>query len=498
MEKIILFLNFYNNFLNLIAENWLLILLFLVFIILFFLILRRWQTGIIAVFICLYFQDFIRKIIPGQPAYVMLLTDIFLFFAYFSFILLLIKKYKREKIKIWKPPFSGILIVFAGWCIVDSFNPVLPNIFFPMIGIRSYLWYVPLLFLGYYMFSEEKKFMKFSRILIYTSIPLTVVAILQYLFKESLPIFLQPFQGSHFFHSFIEGTVYLPSSVFGSYDRFSRQAFFLALFGGGLSLYKGSSIKQRILLIISTIFAIFGVFISGRRAPMYLLLIAGICFFFLILRYFSKSQIKKIFIFSALILLICFILVFTIFPDTGFYFFSSFIGMKIRAPVSRVLVDTAAIPERIAVMFGDFWVGIEHSGFLGFGTGSRSQGLDYIPGGHEWSITGGPQKIGVEVGLAKIWYELGPIGTLIFSLLFVSMFFYWLREFSYLKNGRLFGLGFSIFLFLFLMVLWFLKGAQILGETMTLVYFWFFMGVLFKLKSYEFFRNYKYFFKGHY
>jgi hypothetical protein len=437
-------------------------------------ILHRWRSGIIFIFIWLYLEDIIRKLLPGQPPQVMLVKDGLLLLTYFAFFATLIIKQSNKNLFIpWKPPFLIGLLIFAGWCIVEAFNPILPTPLFAAIGLRSYLWYMPLLFLGYYMFQKQENLIKFCRILVYTSIPLAVIAILQYIFYDFVFLLIRPFEKAHQLHSFTYENIKLIPSVFGSAERHARFAFLLFLLGLGLWFYPRNSSKQKLLIIISVMCAALGVFISGRRTPMYLLAFGTLGYILFYHRGFlpksqrpQKSLLKPL----ATLLMVVFIILYLGFKDIGRYF---------------VYSTGELLPERPLTLIQDMLFAVGNSGFMGFGTGSRSQGLQYIPGGTEWALRGGPEQMswGVEGGIAKIWYELGPIGALTFIFFFAHMFLSWLKELRKLKENILYSLGFSICLFLIFMVFWFVKGHQIFGDATTLVCFWFFMGVLFRLKN---------------
>jgi len=149
----------------------------LILLIISFIILRQWRNGIIFIFICIYLEDVIRRIIPGQPPQVMLIKDSLLLITYFAFFVTLVIINNKKPFALWKPPFLTGFLLFGGWCFVGSFNPNIPNPLFPIIGLRSYLWYAPLFFLGYYMFNSEEKVLRFCRILVYTAIPLFIFSI---------------------------------------------------------------------------------------------------------------------------------------------------------------------------------------------------------------------------------------------------------------------------------------------------------------------------------
>src|SRR5712692_3323353 len=96
-------------------------------------------------------------------------------------------------------------------------------------GIRSYLWYLPLLWIGYHAFRTRVEVFRFSRLLLWTAVPLAALGAMQYFLWEQLPAWLQPLEGAHSYHAVAfeyEGSTLsfnsrLPSSVFGSSFRLS-------------------------------------------------------------------------------------------------------------------------------------------------------------------------------------------------------------------------------------------------------------------------------------
>ncbi|MDI6889642.1 MAG: hypothetical protein QMC83_01705 [Thermodesulfovibrionales bacterium] len=436
-------------------------------------VLPRWRNGIILIFIWLYLEDIIRRLLPGQPPHVMLIKDGLLLLTYFAFfVTLVIKQNNRSPFILWKPPFIIGFLIFGGWCVVGTVNPHLPSPLFAAIGLRSYLWYVPILFLGYYMFSRERGLMKFCRILVYTSIPLTIIAIIQYIFYDLISPLIRPLEGAHQFHSFglLEGSgIKLVPSIFRSAAVYSLFTLLLFFLGMGLRFYPHNSPRQRFFINISILFAAVGVFMSGVRAPMYLLIFGTLGYMFTYKRDFPSnvwSRRKSILLPIALLSIGVFLIIYLVFQDISKYFIHS---------------PHELLPERSKTLTQDILFAVENSGFLGFGTGSRSQGLQYIPEGEEWAVK---DEWGVEGIFAKIWYELGPIGELIFIFFFAQMFLSWLKERRKLKGTTLYSLGLAICMYLVLISLWSIKGHQIFGDATTLVCFWFFMGVLFRLKNF--------------
>ena len=303
------------------------------FTILTVIILSRWRWGVILIFVWFLLEDLIRRLIPGQPSQIILAKDILIALTYFSFFVFIVLKNK----KIWKPAFGGVLLLFAAVSIINVFNPNSPGLLFGLIGLRSYLWYLPLMFLGYYMFDKEEKLLKFCQILVYLSIPLFLLAILQYLFYESGLAFIRPFTESSQFHAFRivigtwvkNGSVPLLSSVFGTAHRYSRFSMLLFFLGLGLLATKyprnlSFPKKRKILLIVSILSAFFGIILSSARTA-FILTTVGAVLFFAFATYIKNSQIfdlgknNRIWIFSLIAVILIVLPIIFLFGNSAFF-----------------------------------------------------------------------------------------------------------------------------------------------------------------------------------
>jgi len=457
------------------------------FTILTVIILSRWRWGVILIFVWFLLEDLIRRLIPGQPSQIILAKDILIALTYFSFFVFIVLKNK----KIWKPAFGGVLLLFAAVSIINVFNPNSPGLLFGLIGLRSYLWYLPLMFLGYYMFDKEEKLLKFCQILVYLSIPLFLLAILQYLFYESGLAFIRPFTESSQFHAFRivigtwvkNGSVPLLSSVFGTAHRYSRFSMLLFFLGLGLLATKyprnlSFPKKRKILLIVSILSAFFGIILSSARTA-FILTTVGAVLFFAFATYIKNSQIfdlgknNRIWIFSLIAVILIVLPIIFLFGNSAFFQISAFYF---------------AFNERIPWAFEGFRSALANAKFFGMGTGTFSQGLRNIPGSVEWNnqnkelITTGFR---FENGFGRLIFELGIFGTIIFYLFWLYLFYQMKKEINLLKNSNLRNPGLSIFIFSFLLMVWFsFVHHQVLGDATTLVILWFFLGVFFSLRKF--------------
>lgn len=438
-------------------------------------IIRNWRHGIVILFFWLYIEDLIRRALPGQPAQVMLIKDLVIFFIYCSFVINVMAARKSD---MWKPPILGTFMLFAIFVIFDSFNDLIPNRLVAMIGVRNYLFYTPLLYLGYYFFADIKDQRKFLKVLVYTAIPLFLLALTQYiLFYGSNHWLIRPFETDtqvHHFYLEERGIRQVPS-VFGNAQRYAR--FTLLLFLLGIGLILGRQVRQKYLFVIPVACAWAGLALSGRGTAFGLSFI-GIVIIFLLSFYpgGNRSFLKKSNLTANLVPLLAIVL------SLCFVFFSTrslFTYYKYQGAIDS--------RKRLVWVVQDFSGALAHTSVLGNGTGTISPGLGYISGGEEWlfrrGISGG---LGFETGLSRIVFELGFLGFIVFYLFIIHMLIYMLRQLKSLEDSDLVLIGSSIFAYSFGFMLWFsLIHHANLGDGNALTIFWFFIGVVFGLKRLE-------------
>lgn len=440
-------------------------------------VLSRWRLGVILIFVWLLLEDLIRRLIPGQPAQIMLVKDFLLFLTYFSFLGNFILKDK----KIWKPVFGGMLFLLAAFLITNALNPDSPGLVFGLMGLRSYLWYLPLMFLGYYMFDSQEKLLKFCQIFAYLSIPLFLFAVFQYFFYDTGWSLVRSFADSTQAHSFgvavgdfKGGAIPLLPSVFGTSHRYSRFAMLLFFAGFGLLATKypvGSLVKKNNKLLLASILSSFlGIIISGVRSAFILTFAGGILFLLVIYirndkkRYLWKNI--RIRFFPVVIIILLVLSTLFLFGYSALFQFLSF---------------STALDQRMSWAFEEFRTALINAKFFGWGTGSLSQGINYLPGGVEWLGRG---LVRSETGFGKTIFELGIFGLIIFYIFWSSLFYWALKETKLLRNNNLGNLGLGILFFSFLILLWFtFVHSQVLGDATVLVILWFFLGVFFSLRK---------------
>jgi hypothetical protein len=142
-----------------------------------------------------------------------------------------------------------------------------------------------------------------------------------------------------------------------------------------------------------------------------------------------------------------------------------------------------AIKERIPWLIRDISGVLSGLTWLGYGTGTMSQGLQYIPGGVDWKYIM-PGGSSLESGISKIIFELGIFGFIFFYFFWGHLFFRIKKELKIINHTNLKNIGVSIFIFLICTLIRFsLLHHQVLGDATVLVILWFFIGIIFNLKN---------------
>jgi hypothetical protein len=413
-------------------------------------------------------EGLVRRALPGQPAEVMLVDDVLVLFLYMSFVI-----WQTAQNRTWQPPFLVPFFAFSFVSVVGIFNPKSPAILFGLLGFHCYVWYVPLLWVGFAAFDNWDSARKFLWWLCVLTIPMTLLAAYQYVRFDSLPVALRPLQGDHVFHAGLERgaeAIKLVPSFFVNAEKFSRyclMTFFLSL--GLLVDGRGTTFQRRVVGVAVAASAA-GIFLSGRRSPLYFSFLG---FTWLMFGFYTKLGVRRAYRWVAVIVLAgaaVFLTARTQNPNAEYY-----------------QQSTASISERAGWFLSDMEAAYENSGLFGFGTGTLSQGLDYVPGGHEWAYSSSNSALNLwgETGLGKIMEELGLIGVVAFLVYLVSMSVAWFQNVRKLRGKAPYAMGAALAVYFSFMLAWFAKGHMIMGDPITLVQFWFTMGVFFALPYYR-------------
>lgn len=416
----------------------------------------------------------IRKLLPGQPPQTMLATDALLLLVYVSCFARELSQATPSQTPTWRPSFLGPLLVFAVICIAQVFNPTSPGLLVGLVGLHSYLWPIPLLWVGYKVFDDWERARKFLFWLMLSSIPLTMLASYQYVHFDKLPAGLMPLQTDFALHSNLaagEELIQLVPSVFVNAEKFARYCLMTFFLSTGILIDRSSKPRHRITAAVTLAASLAGIFFSGRRSPLYFS-VAGLAWLlFGPFRSHLGPRPKQWLVVPA----------------------AAVVVLVAAAQVSVIdgkwyRDSVVVVPDRVDLAWSDLRDSFSHSSWLGTGTGTDSQGIDYVSSGRWWNHTSKDSPFGKwgEAGLAMIWIELGLAGVVSFVILLLAMGVAWFRNVRRLRALPSYGLGASLCVFFCMMLLWFAKGHQILGDPITLVHFWFLMGIFFALPAYQY------------
>jgi len=433
-------------------------------------VLVDWRRGVILCFVWLFLEGIVRRLLPGAPPQVMLVKDAILFITLVSFLIHM----PRQKQGLWVPPFATAIFIMVAVPVAQAFNPY-TSFWVALAGLRSYIWYIPALWLGYHFFADEKQVFKFSRYLVYVAPIIVAVALVQDLFFESGHPLIRPIDKPYHSWQFAQRGIKLVPSLFDTAERHARFCFLLFMLGlGMLPLTVKRAGARKWLLVAACLCALFSIFISGRRAAFYLSLLG----FFLYGGGLVLSRYHRRF--AAVPLSVSILLI------SSFGIASRFLEKKAEYYSKSV----AYVEERVLWMSKWAFQNWEAAGAFGFGTGTASQGILYVPGGKEISLRNRNIALSkghivgslwAESGPGKLLWELGVIGFLLYAFAGLLILWHIWRATLSARTHANYPFLLALAVYFSLMVVWFYKGAQIGGDAHTLVTSWFFLGVMFKV-----------------
>lgn len=417
-------------------------------------------------FMWLYFEDVVRRLLPGQPFEVTFIKEIVVLAIYFSFFISLALRPQMRKVFRRLPFIPALSLLFS----ISLLSPVYtlePSTWAAVLGVRSYYWYLPLALIGYHFFRDESAFSRLTRALVITSIPLTLFASFQLVFYDKIDfVLMRPFGAGDQFHSFLNAQIPFISSFFGSHARYARLSIMLFYLSLALMLEPSVSKLKRRTALASLLFSAVGIFLSGQRTSMYSLFLG--LFGYVLLMILGNWELKinlkvrnMVRTGIGLVIVIA-IVIFLWFPTLGYYF-----------------LDLTSVFERFAEFLpSDIIVSVRKAGLNGFGFGSASQGIQYLT-----KFASLRSTIGIESGIGKIWYEMGFPGTIAFVLFGSSVVFFGVKRTleQSLAYRKAIAAAITLYCISILFDFFFLHH-QALGDATTLIFLWFFVGVLFGME----------------
>ncbi len=418
---------------------------------------QNWKLSIKTILVIVIVEGGLRRwAFPGARDLIYFFKDFILIGSYLGFA-------SRPRPMVDRYPFIKELTgLIAIMCCGQAFNPSLGSPIVGLLGIRSYLLYIPLIWILPHLFDSESDLRNFLRNYLLLIFPVCILGVIQFFSPIDSPL-----------NVYIANEEVLDIATVGEFARITGTFSYIA----GLTTY------------LSICFSLLIVFITQERTfkwqAIYSLELALVA----INSFMSGSRgviLYEILFIISYIICLCFTR-----PKAALNFITSlFVPIAVSTLIAIVYFQPAieafstraensgdSIEQRIFEGFTQVLVYSENS-IEGYGTGATQAGANTIrkllslpPGALLPPSEGETGRVVIEIGLLGffLWYGLRIV-------LLISLGSVFLR----LKHPFYKELALAIFLFQLINV----TGQLITNPTM-LVYFWFFSGFIYLLPALE-------------
>lgn len=445
-------------------------------------ILRNWRLGVLSFFVWILMEDFCRKWL-GNNMLIYAAKDILIGITYFSYFFYG-WKIRRSGEGDFRNPLGVPLLLMFSWACVELVNPRISDILVPVLGLRMSFLYVPMIYLGYSFFRNEKDLSRFFILMISLALPVSCLGIAQSIMGYQ---FLSPESAPNLDLSLIRAvpgsrlTVMRVTSTFVDPGRYAMYLFLMVYLGAGLLGYllvtrPKPSLKLRLWVVLCLSFVLVGLFMCGQRATILWLVLSlplvGLAYSYA--THWRRSSRRR---FSVVkIVLVC---------AAGLYLASVFFPLQFRSvwafydttidPTSRY----SEMTTRPVSYWEDIRRALESDVLLGHGTGTNSVGLQYVA-----SYEAGQQKPGdyhVESGFAAVIWEWGIVGLCLWLWWSILLVVKLVQKVIALRFTHYYWLSVSVALFAFFLLFpYFYLGMQVYQQFVTQAFLFFLVGMVFR------------------
>ena len=443
-------------------------------------ILRSWRTGFYLFLTWMLFEDLVRKYM-GNSLALFFGKDILLLLVYFSYF----RDVRLGRAKSFRPPFLLFLSLFFWLGLLEVFNQNSPSILYGLLGMKTYFYYVPLMFVAYGLIRTEQDLQKLLIVNVVLAGVIGGLGIAQAILGNSFlnPATLAPELqdlGDLSKMSPLSGQVFsLPASVFVSSGRFAMYlaAAFPLVMGTAAYLILHTRKYRKIVFFVLGLLGV-AALLSGSRtasvsvASSALVLSAG----FLWGAPWRQQQghrlvkvLRRSFIAGALALAV----VFWIFPEQAgsrLTFYAETLSPESSAYQGTSRVWDYPIQNLEIALENPHWV-------IGNGIGTASLGIQYV-----MRLVGKRIPYGVESGYGTMIIEMGILAPFLWLLWTGALLYYVWKVVRSLRETRLFPIGFTFLWYMVLLLypLTFLAIA-VYENYVCNIYLWVFVGIVFRL-----------------
>lgn len=444
-------------------------------------ILNNWRNGVYVFFTWLLFEDFARKFL-GNNMVIYFAKDFLVVVLYVSFIVAL----RRKCVQTIRPPFLVPLLLFVWFGIMQVFNPASTTLAYGILGVKLYISYMPLFFVGYALLNSEAELRRFFQV---NAVLVLIIGSLGIAQSIVGPSFLNPAKPAEeirelstlYRTSPLSGlSAYRASSVFvstGRYNNFLLISWFLMLAFTGYLLLRHRRGRNVAFVAVAVIYA--AILLSASRGVFMWSTGSAICaaIAFIWGAPWRQREVLRVFRTvqrAALGIVLAVAALFFIFPD---------------ALLSRVAIYSETLtPGSPASVLQDRIWDYPFRNFLdafsydrwpyGFGIGTSSLGVQYVAK----ILHEKPMGIGVEGGFGTLVLEMGIGGLLLWFLMSFAILFSAWKVVKGLKGSPWFPIAFVIFWYGFLLLLPITFTSMVIYQDFIInAYFWLLLGILFRL-----------------
>jgi hypothetical protein len=361
------------------------------------------------------------------------------------------------------------LFILSLWCLAVALTQRVPPEI-AMLGWTSYVFFVPLLYVGAELAEEDRLAARALRVVAISGAIVGVGAIASTLLGQLAPRLLQPIVPAAGIHTFNNDNIYLAPSIFATAEEASEQLL-IALFAWAALTHLDAGRLRRVPSALLGLFIIGGLLVTARRTDIYVA-VAGIIAVLIFGRIWASAAARPLALQDGTgtrgrLGVAVF------FAAAGSAALIFFLG---ASTLASFLVSGSA-GSRISYMFS-----LTSSGSLiGQGPGTSTQGATVVgatpltvgmPQGTQASYAlNGRTFITVEGGLAKTWLELGIIGVVIYGAVFWAALAPAIRSLR-----RMDGPGGALIMLAISLGVVFLKGHQSLDNPLIQPLFWLAVG----------------------
>ena len=440
-----------------------------------------WRSGVLLFLLWLLFEDLARKHL-GNSMIIYFAKDAIVGACYLSYY----SARRRHHVEVFKIPFLVPLAVFFGFAVIQVFSTQSPSILYGLLGLKAYLYYAPLMLLGYAMIERPADL---NRFLLVSLVAGTVIAGLGVAESVLGTSFLTPDDVAPELYGLTHTIRFSPvtnsasavtSSIFVSSGRFSFYLILLWILVMGASGYMLLSRRPGAKYVFLGMGVVtVAIVITGTRTPFIFMALSALTMTLGFLwgttwswgkGHRLATALRRAFLVGTIAL----ILMAEVFPLA--------LGGR-----WNFLAETLSFSGEGSDLRNRGWdyptenlLSAFHSPCLleGCGTGTNSLGVQYVA-----SLLDRPfPSFGVESGYGALIIEMGLIGVVLWVVWVSTLLWSGWRIVKQLRQTVYFPIGFAIWWYacVLLVLLMYLNMAAY-QNFVNNAYLWVLIGVLFRL-----------------